>query len=342
MSAFRRVLAVSATALALLGATAASSSAVVGGGDASPGEYPSVAEITFGPFLCTGTLIAPDWVLSAGHCSNITAGTVASPAHWPPQLINVRVGGSTRSDGERLGVSRVVMHPDYLLTSGYDISLLQLSSSSTMAPTQVAGAGERSIWTAGTMATIVGWGVTSENGSRPQRLQEAEVPITTDDYCAGAYDDFDAATMVCAGFPEGGVDTCQGDSGGPMFGRASDGALRVVGSTSFGDGCARPGKPGVYARVADETLRPWIAANAPGGVSAESSSSGGAATGTNTTGEGSARHGAKRKTGRAKAAKRRARCRRIARRRASARRHATARHRAAVKRRVLARCLARS
>jgi secreted trypsin-like serine protease len=342
MSAFRRSLAMSATALALLGATAAPSSAVVGGGDASPGEYPSVAEITFGPFLCTGTLIAPDWVLSAGHCSNITAGTVASPAHWPPQLINVRVGGTTRSDGERLGVSRVVMHPDYLLTSGYDISLLQLSSSSTMAPTQVAGAGERNIWTAGTMATIVGWGVTSENGSRPQRLQEAEVPITTDPYCADAYGDFDAATMVCAGFPQGGVDTCQGDSGGPLFGHTATGALRVVGSTSFGDGCARPGKPGVYARVADETLRPWIAANVPGGVSSGSSSSGGASTGTNGTGERTeTRHAGKGKAGKRKAAKRRARCRRIARRRARARRHATARQRTAVRRRVLARCLAR-
>jgi len=199
VSVLRRALAVSLIAAALLAAAAAPSSAVVGGNDASPGEYPAVAEITFGPFLCTGTLITPNWVLTAGHCSNITAGTVASPASWPPQLISVRVGGVTQDDGERLGVSRVVMHPDYLLTSGYDISLLQLSRSSTMAPTQVAGAGERSIWTPDTMETIVGWGVTSEGGSQPDNLQEAQVPITTDAYCAGAYSDFDPQTMVCAG-----------------------------------------------------------------------------------------------------------------------------------------------
>jgi secreted trypsin-like serine protease len=271
MSAFRRVLAMSVTAAALLGAAAAPSSAVVGGNNASPGEYPSVAEITFGPFLCTGTLITPNWVLSAGHCSSVTGAAVATPASWPPQLINVRIGGVTQSDGEQRTVSRVVMHPDYLLTSGYDISLLQLSSTSTMAPTQVAGAGERSIWTAGTLETIVGWGATEEGGDLPDNLQEARVPITTDSYCAGAYSDFDAATMVCAGFPEGGVDTCQGDSGGPMFGRSSTGALRVVGTTSFGEGCARPGKPGVYGRVADDTLRPWIAENAAGGVSTASS-----------------------------------------------------------------------
>ena len=299
MSVIRRALAVSLSVAALLAAAAAPSSAVVGGNDASPGEYPAVAEITFGPFLCTGTLITPSWVLTAGHCSNITAGTVASPASWPPQLISVRVGGVTQSDGERLGVSRVVMHPDYLLTSGYDISLLQLSSNSTMAPTQVAGAGERSIWTPGTMETIVGWGVTSEGGSQPDRLQEAQVPITTDSYCAGAYSDFDPRTMVCAGFPQGGVDTCQGDSGGPMFGRSGAGALRVVGTTSFGEGCARPGKPGVYGRVADDTLRPWIEANASGGVSTATSTS---STTTTTTAERSA----KRRAAKGRAAKRRA------------------------------------
>jgi trypsin len=274
MSAFRRVLAVSALAAALMCAAAGPSSAVVGGSDASPGEYPSVAEITFGPFLCTGTLVTPNWVLTAGHCSNITAGTVASPASWPPQLINVRVGGVTQSDGQQRSVSRVVMHPDYLLTNGYDISLLQLATPSTMAPTQVAGAGERAIWNPGTLETIVGWGATEEGGDLPDRLQEAQVPITTDAYCSDAYgSDFDPLTMVCAGFPEGGVDTCQGDSGGPMFGRSSTGALRVVGTTSWGEGCARPGKPGVYGRVADDELRPWIAETTGSGVSPSATAS---------------------------------------------------------------------
>jgi secreted trypsin-like serine protease len=271
MGTIRTVLAVSVTAAAMLGATAAPSSAVVGGNDASPGEYPSVAEITFGPFLCTGTLVTPEWVLTAGHCSSVTGAVVATPASWPTPLINVQIGGVTQDDGEPRGVSQVVMHPNYLLTSGYDISLLRLSQSSTMATTQVAGAGERSLWTAGALETIVGWGVTSEGGDLPDNLQEARVPITTDQFCAGAYSGFDPRTMVCAGFPEGGVDTCQGDSGGPMFGRTSAGEMRVVGTTSFGEGCARPGKPGVYARVADDTLRPWIAQNTGTGVSSGTS-----------------------------------------------------------------------
>src|SRR5919112_871003 len=99
MSAFRRVLAVSVATAALMCAAAAPSSAVVGGRDASAGEYPSVAEITFGPFLCTGTLISPTWVLSAGHCSSITGAAVASPASWPAAAINVRIGGGNQDDG---------------------------------------------------------------------------------------------------------------------------------------------------------------------------------------------------------------------------------------------------
>jgi secreted trypsin-like serine protease len=116
------------------------------------------------------------------------------------------------------------------------------------------------------METIVGFGATSEGGDVADTLQEAQVPVTTDGYCANAYSDFDASTMLCAGFPEGGVDTCQGDSGGPMFGRDASGALKVVGATSWGEGCARPGKPGVYARVGDTVLRDWIRSHAPDGV----------------------------------------------------------------------------
>src|SRR3954471_17376296 len=261
----RKLLAAMVTSVACLAVTAAPSQAIVGGHEA--GSYPSVAEVTIAQsFLCTGTLIAPDWVLTAGHCGSITGDAVATPAGWPAQAFDVRVGGHTSGSGEQVPVGSVVVEPKYLATSGYDITLLHLSRNSTKAPTKVAGASEGSIWTAGTSETIVGWGTTSEGGDLPDTLQEANVPITTDAYCAGAYRDFDATTMVCAGYPQGGTDTCQGDSGGPMFGRTATGEPKVVGATSYGEGCAQPGKPGVYARVGDSVLREWIRSVAPAGV----------------------------------------------------------------------------
>jgi trypsin len=256
-------------ALVVSAVVAPASFAIVGGHDAAPGAYPAVAEITFGKsFLCTGTLIAPTYVLTAGHCGSITGAAVASPAAWPAAAIDVRIGSVKPGAGEQVPVSKVTVSPSYLLGSGNDISILQLSRPAAEAPTQVAGAGEGSAWTPSALETIVGFGTTSEGGSLPDTLQEAQVPIVTDADCAKAYSDFDAGTMVCAGYPQGGTDTCQGDSGGPMFGHNTAGALRVVGATSFGDGCARAGKPGVYARVADTALRTWIGSVAPGGVAA--------------------------------------------------------------------------
>jgi trypsin len=262
----RRVLIALALAAACLACAAAPASAIVGGDDASPGEYPAVAQVSYSVWSCTGTLIAPNVVLTAGHCSSVDAGLVGTPITWPAQLIDVRIGSHRDGDGERVPVRRVTAHQNYLATSGYDISLLHLSRNSTKAPVKVAGAAETGIWSPGTLETIVGWGVTEEGGDAPDVLQEAQVPITTNAYCDGAYGNFDARTMVCAGYPEGGVDTCQGDSGGPMFGRLADGTLRVVGTTSFGEGCARPNRPGVYGRVGDTTLREWIRARVPEGV----------------------------------------------------------------------------
>jgi secreted trypsin-like serine protease len=267
MTRLRKLLVLAALTVAALGTTAAPSSAIVGGHDAAAGAYPAVAEITFGQsFLCTGTLIAPTWVLTAGHCGSVTGAAVASPAGWPAALIDVRIGGTQSGTGEKVSVAQVIVEPDYLATSGHDITLLKLASSSTKAPVKVSGAAETSLWAPSTLETIVGWGTTSEGGSTPNALQEAQVPVTTDADCAAAYSDFEARTMLCAGFPQGGVDTCQGDSGGPLFGHTAAGDLKVVGATSFGEGCARPGKPGVYARVGDTALREWIRSVAPEAV----------------------------------------------------------------------------
>jgi trypsin len=272
MTTFRRTLLGAALACASIGATAAPSHAIVGGTNAAANEYPAVAQVTLGfAFGCTGTLISPDTVLTAGHCSSLTGGVgMASPASYPPQSITVRIGNhQSNTGGEVVPVSRVIMQPSYIGPGAtHDISLLRLSRNATKTPVKVSGTAETARWAPGTSEQIVGWGVTRENGSAPNTLQKATVPIVADSTCDQNYDDFggiDQTTEICAGFPQGGVDTCQGDSGGPMF-NGSGTSMRVVGATSWGDGCARPNRPGVYARVGDQILREWIRSQDPDGV----------------------------------------------------------------------------
>src|SRR3954453_22387654 len=119
MTPLRKLTISLAAACAPLAVAASPSMAIVGGSDASAGEYPSVAEITFGQsFLCTGTLIAPDYVLTAGHCGSITGPAVASPPPGPAAAIDVRIGSNKPGQGELVPVSTVTVEPKYLLNSG--------------------------------------------------------------------------------------------------------------------------------------------------------------------------------------------------------------------------------
>ncbi len=265
--------------------------AIVGGTPVPAGQRGYVAYITIDEmFACTGTLVAPSTVVTAGHCSSITGATPANvPIGQPGQLITVTLGTVRRDDpaGEKHTVPTdgVVVHPDYffgnLLLSdretdvSNDVGLLRLSEPSAQTPVPIAAAGERDLWLPGKSAQIAGFGLTQEDADEaPAVMQEAEVPIATDADTEAAYPDedgwgFEPATQVGAGFPDGGTDTCQGDSGGPLLVPAPDGSPRLVGDTSWGDGCARKGKPGVYGRVADEKLREWIRSQAPDAIAPE-------------------------------------------------------------------------
>ncbi len=250
--------------------SAAPAGAIVGGTDTPAGKYPAVASVTISDaFSCTGTLIAPDWVLTAGHCSSLTGTAVATPIASPPSSFAVVVGTPARSGagGEALRVDRVVVPGQYLLTQGYDTSLLHLTTRARTPPTPVAGAGFEALAKPGVLTEIAGFGVTAEGGDAPDTLQQVEVPILPDAGCGETYSSYEATTQLCAGYAEGGRDACQGDSGGPMFSRTAAGRLLVVGATSYGDGCAKPNTPGVYARVGDRVLRDFIRLNAPEGVS---------------------------------------------------------------------------
>src|SRR2546423_12144542 len=260
-------------ALPLCLVPASSAHAVVGGHDAPAGKYPYVAEIIIDDaFECSGTLVTPTTVITAGHCASITGAVEEGiPIGQPGLVFTVYLGSNKADQGQVFGVKNVTLNPNYnflLNGSGYDVSILTLSSPAPFATVKVAGKGEEADWKAGTLSTIVGWGATAENGDLPDTLQEAQVPIVADSVAAKAYpNDFENKTQIGAGYPQGGVDTCQGDSGGPLLvPDAATSTLRLAGDTSYGQGCAEPGFPGIYGRLGDTTLREWVRSVAPDAV----------------------------------------------------------------------------
>jgi trypsin len=109
---------------------------------------------------------------------------------------------------------------------------------------------------AGALAMASGWGATAEGGQLSATPQSVKVPIVSRASAQSAYGTSAITTnMIAAGYPEGGKDACQGDSGGPLV---INGVL--VGLTSWGNGCARPGYPGIYTRVGNYVT--WINNNA--------------------------------------------------------------------------------
>jgi trypsin len=300
-----RLLSAAAVALAVALTAPTIAEAVVGGQPVKPGHLGYVAHVEIGgQFTCTGSLVAPQWVLTAGHCGSVTGslstGLVPSTASWPPQAFTVTLGTpyADGRGGETHAVSQVVVDNDYLVTNGVgnDVALLHLTTPSKQRPIALAPDRPR-LWRAGVLATIAGFGTTSENASTPPpQMRQARVPFVSDAYCAQKYpkgsselpDDgyFDPATMVCAGYAKGGTDTCEGDSGGPLLApvtttevipgqrrpgrrrarrgrsrprRVTRTGLELVGATSFGKGCAEAGHPGVYALVAAGPIRRFLA-----------------------------------------------------------------------------------
>ncbi|MCP2255785.1 Trypsin [Prauserella aidingensis] len=214
---------------------------VVGGSPADIADFPYAVALTdaSGFQFCGGSLIAEDKVLTAAHCAE---------GQDPADVVAVTGRTDlTTNDGSETPVSDIWVHPDYSsVTTGADVAVLTLASPvSDGRPIALASAPGGPSYTPGADATVAGWGTTSEGGSSSDTLLQGTVPVRSDADCSAAYgSEYDAQGMVCAGLPEGGVDACQGDSGGPLV---VDG--RLAGVVSWGNGCARPNYPGVYARV---------------------------------------------------------------------------------------------
>mmetsp|Transcript_6256 Transcript_6256/g.9702 ORF Transcript_6256/g.9702 Transcript_6256/m.9702 type:complete len:840 (+) Transcript_6256:96-2615(+) len=223
---------------------------------------------------CGASLIAPDVVLTAAHCGSPSVASI-----WDHSTNKTKL----------IFVERRVVHPNYssnLLSN--DIELLKLKEPAWdlvddgnynwtdhppairlqryQTPSGCTSLSQDQAKDITTM-TVIGHGTTEFGGKKSDELLEADVHYVLNSVCQTQYKNEDiTADMLCASDTEQEQDACQGDSGGPLFTRLPAGdydLFTLVGTTSWGYGCAMKEYPGVYSRVAANT--DWIDEQVCGG-----------------------------------------------------------------------------
>jgi secreted trypsin-like serine protease len=239
---------------------------VIGGHNASIAEYPSLAYIegvqaTAG-YACTGTVVAPRVILTAGHCvEDIESSSIVEPTE-----IAVATGVSNLTKIPPANISAVVQvlaYPNFDPTKLQgDAGLLILAAPVAAPPIAMATTADTALYEAGDELTIAGWGIDDRNtGHAPNQLQAATVPVEEAGRCKRGtrrfYPFFDPTRQVCAlDIPGFKITTCHGDSGGPAIATRTDGTPVEIGVTSLGDGSCNPSSPGVFTRV--DQISTWV------------------------------------------------------------------------------------
>jgi secreted trypsin-like serine protease len=228
---------------------------IIGGRPAAPNEYPWQASLVVSwiadasqAHFCGASILNNQWIVTAAHC---LVGLEATDVH-------VVAGTNVLSSGVlRINAARLITHTGYNSnTQDQDIALVELKTPLPLGTVMqqiapLAPQDEDRVLVVDRPFTVTGWGATAEGGRAVKDLQEVDVPFVSREACNDplSYNGRITDNMICAGKAVGGQDSCQGDSGGPLVFRPDGGEPRLVGVVSWGEGCARPGKYGVYTRL---------------------------------------------------------------------------------------------
>jgi secreted trypsin-like serine protease len=242
---------------------------VIGGHSTEVADFPALAYIEGSRaterYSCTGTVVAPRVVLTAGHCVE----DLESSAIVEPSEIRVATGISNLEHipHEKVSlVSQALVFPGFnpALVHG-DAGLLILSAPVTAKPIELATKAEGSLYGPGRNVKVAGWGINridaQGRGHIPNQLQSAVVPIEAAESCRTGvslfYGFYEAERQLCTlDSPNFEVTPCNGDSGGPAIATRSDGTAVEVGIVSMGEFTCSPDSPAVYTRV--DQISGWV------------------------------------------------------------------------------------
>uniref|UniRef100_A0A0K0E4D2 Peptidase S1 domain-containing protein n=1 Tax=Strongyloides stercoralis TaxID=6248 RepID=A0A0K0E4D2_STRER len=232
-------------------------SKIVGGDISSNNSWPWIVQIAIkknNQVVCGGALISDDLVLTVAHC--FRDGKTNKSEH-----LRVYYGSNVMFEKEYVDVEDISKHPSFFFEydrAGYDISLLKLKEKVKFDFTTFPLCLPDEDVKVSDICFAAGFGYDKENGYQSEYLKEILVPVmpmslcNDEDHYGGIVDE---KSNFCGGYSSGIKDICQGDSGGPLM-CLNDDIWKAQGIASWGHGCGRLYRPGVYSNV--NKLKPWI------------------------------------------------------------------------------------